>query len=83
VALNYQGRYILAIGANAAADNWLDHHVEVDLSASQRIGRHLRVFINALNLANKPYRVYAGSSSYPIQEERYKIWAITGVKVDF
>jgi len=82
-ALNYQGIYILGIGATAAADTWLDDRLEVDLSVSQKINKHFRVFIDALNLANKPYRVYSGSSSYPIQEERYKIWAITGLKIDF
>jgi TonB-dependent receptor len=83
VSANYQGRYVLAIGADQTTDNWLDHRVELDLSASQRIGKHFRVFIDAINLLNKPYRVFAGGSSYPIQEERYKIWAITGVKIDF
>jgi TonB-dependent receptor len=83
VSLNYQGRYILAVGADAATDNWLDHRVELDLSVSQRINKHFRIFIDALNLLNKPYRVYMAGSTYPIQEERYKIWAITGVKLDF
>jgi outer membrane receptor protein involved in Fe transport len=56
----------------------------VDFSASQRIGKHVRVFIDMLNLANQPYRVYLGTSpDRPIQEERYKIWAITGIKLDF
>ena len=33
--------------------------------------------------ANEPYRVYIGTSNRSIQEERYKIWAITGFKFDF
>jgi hypothetical protein len=36
-----------------------------------------------INLGNDPYRVYIGNSVYRIQEERYKLWAITGVKLDF
>jgi hypothetical protein len=50
---------------------------------SQRINKHIRVFFDALNLGNEPYRVYTGTSSRSIQEERYKIWAITRFKFDF
>ena len=81
--MNYQGRYILAVGADAAGDNWLDRRIELDFSASQQINKHFRFFIDMLNLANRPYRVYQGTSIFPIQEERYKIWAFTGLKVDF
>ena len=83
VAFNYQGRYVLAIGAAPANDNWLDNRLEIDFSASQRINKHVRLFIDMLNLGNDPYRVYIGDSSHAIQEERYKMWAITGLKLDF
>ena len=83
ISFNYQGHYVLAIGATPAGDNWLDNRLEIDFSASQRIGKHVRVFIDMLNLGNDPYRVYIGDSSHSIQEERYKIWAITGIKLDF
>jgi TonB-dependent receptor len=83
ISFNYQGKYILAIGGTPADDNWLDNRLEIDFSASQRINRHLRVFIDMLNLGNDPYRVYIGDSSHSIQEERYKIWAIAGLKLDF
>ncbi len=83
VSFNVQGRYILAIGATPADDNWLDNRLEVDFSASQRLTKHARVFIDMLNLANRPYRVYIGDPNHPIQEERYKIWAICGFKLDF
>jgi hypothetical protein len=52
-------------------------------SASQQIGKHTRVSIDMLNLGNEPYRVYIGPDSHAIQEERYKIWAITGLKLEF
>ena len=54
-----------------------------DFSASQRLSKHAKVFIDMLNLANRPYRVYMGGPNRFIQEERYKIWAIAGFKVDF
>jgi TonB-dependent receptor len=84
VSFNFQGKLPLAIGATANDDNWLDNRLQIDFSASQRIGNHVKVFIDLLNLGNEPYRVYLGTNpNRPIQEERYKIWAITGVKLDF
>jgi TonB-dependent receptor len=83
VSFNYQGRYILAVGGTPADDNWLDNRLQIDFSASQRINKHVRVFIDMLNLGNDPYRVYMGNVRRPIQEETYKIWAITGVKLNF
>jgi hypothetical protein len=47
------------------------------------MNKHARVFIDMLNLGNEPYRVYVGDTNHFIQEERYKIWAIVGVKLDF
>src|SRR5215813_8400677 len=84
ISFNYQGRLPLAIGATVNDDNWLDNRLQIDFSASQRIGKHVKVFIDLLNLGNEPYRVYLGATpNRPIQEERYKIWAITGVKLNF
>jgi TonB-dependent receptor len=80
---NFQGRYVLAVGDSAAADNWLDNRVQLDFSASQRITKNIRVFVDLLNLGNQPYRVYLGMEKYGIQEEIYKMWAIAGVKLDF
>jgi TonB-dependent receptor len=83
LSFNYQGRYLLAVAGAPADDNWLDNRLQTDFSASQRINKHVRVFIDMLNLGNAPYRVYQGFANRPIQEETYKIWAITGIKLDF
>ncbi len=83
LSFNYQGHYILAIGGTPADDNILDSRVEVDLSGSFKINKHARVFVDLLNLGNEPYRVYIGDPNHAVQEERYKMWAIFGVKLDF
>jgi TonB-dependent receptor len=84
VSFNFQGRLPLAIGATPNDDNWLDNRLQIDFSASQQIGNHVKIFIDLLNLGNEPYRVYLGATpNHPIQEERYKIWAIIGVKLNF
>ena len=84
VSLNFQGQLPLAIGTTINDDNWLDHRWETDFSASQKIGKHVKIFIDLLNLGNAPYRVYLGvTPDRAIQEERYKMWGITGVKLNF
>lgn len=84
LSLNYSGKLPLAIGATVNDDNWLDKRWQVDFSASQRIGKHVKVFVDLLNLANQPYRVYLGTNpNRPIQEEIYKQWGIIGVKLNF
>jgi TonB-dependent receptor len=83
VSMNVQGRYVLAVGADANTDNWLDQRTEVDFSASKQIQKNVRVFLDMLNLTNDPYRVYQGFHTYPIQEERYKMWWTAGAKVNF
>jgi outer membrane receptor protein involved in Fe transport len=72
ISFNYQGRYILAIGGTPADDNWLDSRVEIDYSASYRINKHVRAFVDLLNLGNEPYRVYIGDQNHAVQEERYQ-----------
>ncbi|MBX3300055.1 MAG: TonB-dependent receptor [Acidobacteria bacterium] len=84
VSMNYQGKLPLAIGATENDDNWLDKRIQLDFSASQRITRNVKVFIDVLNLANQPYRVYQSrNSNYAIQQEIYKIWGLVGVKLSF
>lgn len=83
LSANVQGKYILAVGDSAATDNWLDKRTQLDFSVSKQITKNVRGFLDMLNLTNDPYRVYQGTWSYPIQEERYKMWWTAGAKVNF
>ncbi len=64
---------MFAVGNTPADANWLDNRLEIDFT-----------FADMLNFGNDPYRVHLGTTSpdYAIQEERYKIWAITELKLD-
>jgi TonB-dependent receptor len=83
LSFNYQGHYVLAIGTTPADDNWLDNRLEIDYSASYRINKHAKVFLDVLNLGNEPYRVWIGDPNHAVQEERYKQWFVAGLKLDF
>jgi TonB-dependent receptor len=83
VALNFHGKYIAEVGEEAAGDVYYDTHVQLDLAASQRIAKGLRLFVEMNNLTNEPLRYYEGVPDRPIQEEYYRWWGTFGLKWDF
>jgi TonB-dependent receptor len=83
VALNFHGKYISEVGETEAGDIYYDNHAQLDLAASQRITKGLRLFAEVNNLTNEPLRYYEGVADRPIQEEYYRWWGTFGVKWDF
>ncbi len=59
-----------------------DRHVQLDLSASQRVHPKMRVFVELINLTNTPLRYYQGSPDRPILQEFYSWWGHAGFKLD-
>jgi TonB-dependent receptor len=82
-AWNFHGKYIDVVGEDAPDDVYYDDHVQVDINASQRLTKNIRVYADVLNLTNAPLRYYAGTWDRPIQEEYYRWWLMFGVKVNF
>jgi TonB-dependent receptor len=80
---NYHGKYLSEVSDSAANDIWFDDHIQLDLSLSQRIARHMRVFADLVNLNGEPLRAYQGVSDRPIQREYYSWWGTFGIKLDF
>jgi TonB-dependent receptor len=83
VALNFHGKYISEVADEAAEDVYYDDRVQLDIAASHRITRGLRLFVELNNLTNEPLRYYVGVPDRPIQEEYYRWWGNVGVKWDF
>lgn len=79
-SLNYHGKYIDAVGGSPAEDVYYDDHLQLDLSASQRLTDRLRLTLELINLTDEPLRYYEGSSDRPIQEEHYSWWGTLGLK---
>lgn len=82
-SLNFHGKYVDTVGAEADSDVYYDNHTQLDLSVSQRLTRGIRAYVDVLNLTNAPLRYYQGSSNRPVQEEYYRWWATFGVKLNF
>ena len=82
IAANLHGAYLNLVGEDADDDVYYDRHVQIDVSASQRVRPNLRVFVEMINLTNTPVRYYQGASSRPIKQEYYSWWSRLGLKVD-
>lgn len=83
LAVNLHGKYISEVGGSEAEDVFYDDHVQLDVAASYRFSKGIRLFVEVNNLTNEPLRYYEGSSDRPIQEEYYKWWGTVGFKWDF
>ncbi len=80
---NYHGKYIYEVGESIQEDIWVDKHLQLDFSASQRITDNMKLFIELINLTNEPYRAYMGNTDRPVQREFYKWWGHFGLKINF
>lgn len=83
ISWNYQGRLLEEVGEDAERDFYVDSRQQLDLSISQRLTKNVRLFFDALNLTNQPYRVYESTGTRPVQEEYYRPWMMGGIKIDF
>ena len=83
VSVNFHGSYIDVVGANNTQDRFYDTNSQLDVSATQRVSRNLRVYFDALNLNDALLRYYQGVSDRVLQEEHYR-WTLNfGIRVEF
>jgi len=69
VAWNWQSAFLYQVGASPMSDTWVDGHRRMDVSASQRLGRHALLYGRLANLYAAPYRFHMGDRSHPTQIE--------------
>jgi len=82
-AVSFHGAYIDAVGASSRFDRYYDTNSQVDVSLNQRVTRHVRLYVDALNLNDSLLRYYQGVPDRVLQEEHYR-WTLNfGVKLDF
>jgi|GEM_PF-2151552 len=78
--VNYHGKYIWAVGEDEDSDIYYDSRMQFDFSASQRLFEDFRVYVEAINLSNRPLRYYIGDTLRPIKREFYSWWMHAGIK---
>ncbi|MEO1022580.1 MAG: TonB-dependent receptor [Bacteroidota bacterium] len=83
VAMSYAGAFIDELRANEGDDRFYDEHLQIDVSATQRVAPNVQIFAEINNLTNQPLRFYNGVSSRPEQQEFYSFWMNAGIKFRF
>jgi TonB-dependent receptor len=80
LVLNFHDDFLFEVGEDAAEDTFYRQHIQLDLSAAQRIAGRWQIFLEMVNLTDEPYIVYQGDRSQPIQQEYYSWWGHLGIK---
>ncbi|MCK6543348.1 TonB-dependent receptor [bacterium] len=85
VAWNYSGPYVLTVSDSVDTDfdTYVDRHLQLDISASQKLTKHIRIYLELNNLTNEPYREYVGSRKRLRQQEYYSWWGKLGAEYTF
>jgi TonB-dependent receptor len=82
-SVNFHGSYIDVVGADNTQDRFYDTNRQFDLSATQKVARNLRVYVDLLNLNDSLLRYFQGVPDRVLQEEHYHWTMNFGVKVEF
>ncbi|MXN92530.1 TonB-dependent receptor [Flavobacterium sp. Sd200] len=82
-SVNFASDYLDELGSDEFNDSYYDKQVFLDVNASYKITKNLRIFAEATNLTNQPLRYYQGVSSRTKQMEYYQSRFNLGVKFDF
>jgi TonB-dependent receptor len=83
VMFNYNGATLRAYGPTADFDIIRDNRYQLDVSASVKITKKLRLFGEFINLTNQPEIEILGSRSRPSNVEFYDWWNRFGVSYSF
>ena len=81
-SLNFASDYLDELGSDDFQDSYYDKQLFLDLNASYKITKNLRVFAEATNLTNQPLRYYQGVSAQVKQLEYYQARFNLGLKFD-
>jgi len=81
-SLNFTSDYLDELGSDEFNDTYYDKQLFLDINASYKITKSLRIFAEAKNLTNQPLRYYQGISSRVMQLEYYQARFNLGLKFD-
>ncbi len=79
---NFSDAYIDELGGNTFEDRYYDQQFFLDLNASYRINKNLRVYADLNNITNQPLRYYQGVKNRTQQVEFYEKRLTFGLKYD-
>ncbi|SKB47473.1 TonB-dependent receptor [Parapedobacter luteus] len=79
---HYTAAYLDELAATSFDDAYYDEQFFLDVNASYKVQRNMRIFAEANNLTNQPLRYYQGVRSRTMQAEYYRPRFNIGVKLD-
>lgn len=82
-SVNFASDYLDELGSDAFSDSYYDKQFFLDMNASYKITKNIRVFAEANNITNQPLRYYQGEKSKTKQLEFYEARYNLGLKFDF
>jgi hypothetical protein len=82
-SVNFHGSYIDVVVADNTQDRFCDTNRQFDVSATQKVARNIRVYVDLLNLNDSLLRFFQGVSDRVLQEEHYHWTMNVGIKVEF
>jgi TonB-dependent receptor len=85
VALNYQSHCIVQLidAQNHFGSDYVDDHLQLDCSASQRFSKNVAAVVEFKNLTNAPKKLYLLDPRHTTQMEYYGWSALCGVRLSF
>jgi TonB-dependent receptor len=84
LAWSWRSKYLLALGATAAADQWVDAYNSFDARIAYTIpNKTATVFLEGSNIDDEPYRIWVGNERQVIENERYGATWRAGVQLTF
>lgn len=81
-SVNFTSDYLDQLGSDEFNDTYYDKQLFLDVNASLKVTKNLRIFAEAKNLTNQPLRYYQGVSSRVMQLEYYQPRFNLGLKFD-
>jgi TonB-dependent receptor len=83
VSLTHRSRYLALIGASTSADQYVEDHSQVDISANYKISPRLTIYTEFLNVTNEPYSAVYNVTGGLRKAEFYSWSANAGIKLNF
>ncbi len=81
-SVNFTSDYLDQLGSDEFNDTYYDKQLFLDVNASLKVTKNLRIFAEAKNLTNQPLRYYQGVSARVMQLEYYQPRFNLGLKFD-
>ncbi len=83
LSANFHDTFLQELGADKDLDVYYNRALHLDFTSFYSVNKHVRIFIDLLNLTNQPLIFYLGQSDKVKKKEFYSWTARLGLKLNF